>query len=146
MRMKAHRIDLTEAWVAENRPTYDSRIEFKPDVGLLQKTLDWAEQSDEWFQGDWIRGEVDEQLNVCGATYCMAGHVATMFATPLVTPSGNLSGAVLTDEGEIRSMSEFAQEKLGLDRGRACELFAGGVGIGMVRQLINRYIEEAENA
>lgn len=86
------------------------------NVDLLRRTLAHIEQHpEEWDQGTWR----------CGTAACFAGHAAILaggrWSTDSLLPYATAN--VVSPDGSVRFVAEFAEEQLGLTDGQWGQLF-----------------------
>jgi hypothetical protein len=143
------------------------------NVKLLKKVLRRIHKDEKHFkQGDWvsIKGlnswseEPFDINNLCGTSYCFAGHAAIMTGYPdfnsflrgyLVAAGGadtlsqrNVSG-VMANWISVKThlgygLVDHAEKALGLTRDQADRLFEGGNSLTRIDDLVRSFIEIEE--
>lgn len=115
------------------------------DVELLERTMSFIEQHPELHdQEDWF--------NPCKTAYCFAGHAALLSGVEEPKSAGlegddiwgvtaDNKSVVLDDEGDdpegTRSISYYAQERLGLSFRQANAMFSGFNSREVLRHLVD---------
>ncbi len=113
-----------------------------PDLPLLRKAVDFVRESAEmgskaWNQAHWSNPIYDEQKNVCGTAYCVAGYVTSLqpeyaaTVTPAVTlQDGRVCAGHLVETWNglhfaPNQHADVARVRLGLTHDEAALLFSG---------------------
>lgn len=112
------------------------------DVPLLRKHVEWVRLRDGWdqtlyaraddavaggaeFEGNMYRGPLREVT--CGSAFCLAGNVAFQEGVRfLMSTTWNVVTHVLTADGTIEEIGEYARNLLGITDDAAAALFAPG--------------------
>lgn len=149
-----------ESWKDDLRHLY-SNPTYTPDLPLLRKLVDWAEEEEVrqdrgedgkdvyWMQNNWLstdfvrkNGEVTDQI--CSTGCCIAGKVALDFGTPIFTDWDGVTEYVRDDnDGLVYSIREFGREQLGLQKSEADDLFEGDNKAADIRTVAERIAERA---
>jgi len=110
------------------------------NIPLLDEMIKFIEEHPKtWNQGSWFlqvdtstgqskyisKLETVEEINSCGTSFCLAGHVALHEGFP-APPLSNSKEWERSVEGQIypEAVNEFARKRLGLSDDQANELFA----------------------
>lgn len=107
------------------------------NVDLLRKVvLHITENPEQWSQEHWA------VVNECGTTCCVAGWAAVFSGHSLewLNTAGGLVQAAFVDDG-IRTISDVAQEALGLDDMQARMLFGGDNDLARIWELAQSFAE-----
>jgi hypothetical protein len=115
----------------------------KINVELLRKTIEWAEsesvkaaagERSEWNQGTWLR------TNDCGTACCVAGKVAYDEGFRVLDDVLGVNTGKIIDADGVESdlsISEIAQDRLGLSHNAGAALFDGDNDIADLWHIAN---------
>lgn len=94
------------------------------------------------------REEEFTDSNVCGTSFCFAGHVALRegFPFPPLAVDGDWEREVVYDDGweDVESASDFAAARLGLSFRQATILFNGNNSIEVIEFLVRVFMTEPD--
>lgn len=114
---------------------------------LMQVREKIVNEPEKHYQQAWATGKTDRQGGVCDTSYCVAGWACALEGEQFSwhrSDNYDWEATFLARDTNI-SISERAQELLGLSRGERMALFAGANSREYVLNALDRLIEAGKN-
>lgn len=103
---------------------------------LLRKTLEHiTAHPEEHAQGLWAK------RTACGTACCVAGWAVQFTGHDLLFDLNGDAEHVVTADGDVVSISEIAEQELGLTERQSEKLFCGGNSVAILYTLANKFTE-----